>query len=79
MSVILAVNWEAVGAIGQVVGAVAVVISLIYLATEVRSNARETPLASMRSLSDAINISRHALRTPMWPSYGFGVSMTLIR
>ena len=49
------VNWEAVSAIGQVVGAIAVVISLLYLATEVRSNARETRLASMRSLSDAIN------------------------
>jgi hypothetical protein len=55
--VVLAVNWEAVSAIGQVVGAVAVavVISLIYLGTEVRNNARATRLASMRSLSEAIN------------------------
>jgi len=35
-----AVNWEAISAIGQIVGALAVVISLIYLATEIRSNAR---------------------------------------
>lgn len=48
-------NWEAISAIGQVVGAIAVVVSLIYLAHEVRSNARATRLASMRSLSDAIN------------------------
>ena len=48
-------NWEAVSAIGQVVGAVAVVISLIYLTNEVRNNARATRLSSMRSLSDAIN------------------------
>ena len=33
-------NWEAISAIGQIVGAVAVVISLIYLAREIRSNAR---------------------------------------
>lgn len=55
MPVVLVVNWEAVSAIGQVVGALAVVLSLIYLASEVRSNARATRLASMRSLSDAIN------------------------
>ena len=49
-----AVNWEAISAIGQLVGAVAVVISLIYLAREVRSNARATRHASMRSMSDAL-------------------------
>ena len=48
-----AVNWEAISAIGQIVGALAVVISLIYLATEVRSNARATREASMRSTSDS--------------------------
>jgi hypothetical protein len=47
------VNWEAISAIGQVVGALAVVISLIYLAGEVRSNARATRHASIRSTSDA--------------------------
>jgi hypothetical protein len=31
------VNWEAISAIGQIVGAIAVVISLIYLAREIRS------------------------------------------
>jgi hypothetical protein len=49
------VNWEAISAIGQLVGALAVVISLIYLANEVRSNARATRLASIRSTSDAFN------------------------
>jgi len=49
------VNWEAISAIGQLVGALAVVISLIYLATEVRSNARATRLASMRSMSDSFH------------------------
>jgi hypothetical protein len=47
------VNWEAISAIGQLVGALAVVISLIYLAREVRRNARATRHASMRSMSDA--------------------------
>jgi hypothetical protein len=46
------VNWEAISAIGQLVGALAVVISLIYLANQVRSNARETRLAAMRATLD---------------------------
>jgi hypothetical protein len=44
------VNWEAISAIGQIVGALAVVISLIYLAREIRRNARAERLASMDSL-----------------------------
>ena len=40
-------NWEAISAIGQIVGAIAVVISLIYVAREIRRNARAERLASM--------------------------------
>jgi len=29
-------NWEAIGAVGEIVGALAVVVTLIYLATQVR-------------------------------------------
>ena len=47
-----AVNWEAISAIGQIVGAIAVVISLIYLAREVRSSAHATQLASRHSMED---------------------------
>ena len=49
------VNWEAISAIGQIVGALAVVISLIYLAREVRSNAHATQQATMHSTSDTFN------------------------
>ena len=45
-------NWEAIGAIGQIVGAIAVVVSLIYLAREVRSSAHATQLASRHSMED---------------------------
>src|SRR2546430_3344065 len=48
-------NWEAISALGQIVGAIAVVISVVYLATQVRGNARQTRLASMRSMGDAFN------------------------
>ena len=47
-------NWEAISAIGQLVGALAVVVSLIYLASEVRRT-RASQLAAMRSMSDAFN------------------------
>ena len=50
-----AVNWEAVSAIGQIVGAIALVISLIYVASEVRRNTRATHLAEIRSMHDAFN------------------------
>src|SRR5262249_13807404 len=50
-----AVNWEAISAIGQIVGAVALVISLIYVASEVRRNTRATHLAAIRSMHDAFN------------------------
>lgn len=33
-------NWESIGVIAEVVGAVAVVVSLVYLAIQVRSNTR---------------------------------------
>ena len=45
-------NWEAISAIGQIVGAIAVVVSLIYLAREVRSSADAAQLASRHSLAD---------------------------
>jgi hypothetical protein len=48
-------NWEAISAIGQIVGAIGVIISVIYLALQVRSNARQTRLASMGSMSGAFN------------------------
>jgi hypothetical protein len=31
-------NWEAIGAVGEIIGAMAVVLSLIYLAIQVRQN-----------------------------------------
>lgn len=34
-------NWDAIGATGEVTGAIAVVISLIYLAFQIRQNTRQ--------------------------------------
>ena len=44
-------NWEAIGAIGEILGAVAVVISLIYLALQIRTQNVESRLAAMHEIS----------------------------
>ena len=41
-----AVNWDAVGAIGEIVGALAVVATLIYLSIQLRQNTRSSELAA---------------------------------
>jgi len=46
-----AVNWEAISAIGQIVGALAVVISVLYLARDIRSNARSARVASLHDIN----------------------------
>ncbi len=44
-------NWEAIGAIGEIVGATAVVVTLIYLAVQVRHGTRATQAASVQAAS----------------------------
>jgi hypothetical protein len=33
-------NWEAIGAVGEIVGAIAVVVTVGYLAFQIRQNTR---------------------------------------
>ena len=44
-------NWEAIGAIGEVAGALVVVISVIYLATQIRQNTATNRAEAMRTFS----------------------------
>jgi len=39
-------NWEAIGAVGEIVGAAAVVATLFYLAAQVRSSAKQSKSAA---------------------------------
>jgi hypothetical protein len=39
-------NWEALGAIGETIGAVAVILTLVYLALQIRQNSRSLRLAA---------------------------------
>jgi hypothetical protein len=41
-------NWEAVGALGEIIGAGAVVLTLVYLAAQIRHNTRATNAQSAR-------------------------------
>jgi hypothetical protein len=47
------VNWEAIGAVGEILGAIAVVISLIYLALQIKVQNREARVASVHELTEA--------------------------
>jgi hypothetical protein len=47
------VNWEAIGALGEVIGAAAVVISLLYLAIQIRSDAKAKRAANVHEQSEA--------------------------
>ena len=48
-------NWEAIGAIGEVVGAVGVVVTLVYLASQIRAQNRESRLAAVADLTTQWN------------------------
>jgi hypothetical protein len=45
------VNWDAIGAIGEIVGATAVVITVVYLAHQVRKQTQESRLSATRDIS----------------------------
>ncbi len=44
-------NWDAIGALGELIGAIAVVISVLYLAWQVRGQVRETKLNAIHEVS----------------------------
>ena len=44
-------NWEAIGAIGEIVGAAAVVFSLGYLAVQIRNQNSESRVAAVHDIS----------------------------
>jgi hypothetical protein len=48
-------NWDALGAISETIGAVAVIITLIYLAVQIRQNTRAMQTASHHAVTDSLN------------------------
>ena len=41
-------NWDAIGAVGEVIGAVAVVATLLFVARDIRQNSRSLSIAALR-------------------------------
>ena len=46
-------NWTAIGAIGEFLGAAGVIITLVYLAAQIRQNTRAMRLATAHSIASA--------------------------
>jgi heme/copper-type cytochrome/quinol oxidase subunit 1 len=44
-------NWEMISAVGQMLGAVGVIISIVYLAAQIRSQNKESRRAAMNVLT----------------------------
>ena len=58
-------NWEAIGAIGEVVGGVAVIATLLYLATQIRQNAQSVRNAASLSVNEGLaEINRRVSNDP---------------
>jgi hypothetical protein len=54
-------NWEAIGAISEVVAAVAVVVTLAYLALQIRQSTRTTKAAAVSASHLSLRENRHAI------------------
>ena len=48
-------NWEAIGAIGEIVGALSVVVSLIYLARQMRTSNKLARSEAFRNANSQVN------------------------
>jgi len=48
-------NWDAIGAVGEAVGAIGVVATLAYLAVQIRQNTGATRAASHLAIIEALN------------------------
>ncbi len=57
-------NWDAIGAIGEITGAFAVVISLVYLASQIRNQNRESRIASMHEITEAFRNAITSFQDP---------------
>ena len=54
-------NWEAIGAIGETVGAMAVLLTLFYLAMQIRQNTKSVQAAAVDSANTQVSRVREVL------------------
>jgi hypothetical protein len=68
-------NWEAIGAIGESVGATGVVISLLYLATQLRHNSRATKASALdQAVEDRQRMGEITMQSDMAPIWRIGAN-----
>ena len=48
-------NWEAIGAIGETLGAIAVIATLVYLASQIRQLKQQNAQATLEHIHDSMN------------------------
>lgn len=70
-------NWEAASAISEIIGALAVVLSVIYLSFQIKKQTEESRLAATRELSAlTLGVMDTLLANPeLIPRYGKAVQM----
>ena len=55
-------NWEAIGAVGEVIGALGVIVTLGYLAYQIRQNTAQLEHSTWTAKAAAVNASNVTLR-----------------
>ncbi len=48
-------NWEAVGAIAETLGAIGVILSLAYLSVQIRSNTKQLRFSASQSIAESLD------------------------
>ncbi len=54
-------NWEAIGAVGELVGALAVFLTLVYLSMQIRQNTKMVKASAIDSAINQVNKIREAV------------------
>ena len=54
-------NWEAIGAVGELVGALAVLVTLVYLSMQIRQNTKSVQAAAVDSANSQVSKIREVI------------------
>lgn len=57
-------NWDAIGAVGEIAGGLVVIVSILYLARQIKENSRIAKAESQRTLLDTAHIWSNLVTTP---------------
>ena len=57
-------NWDAIGAIGEVIGALAVVVTLLFLSQQLRQNTRTVRNAYRSQMAETVSNSISVMQNP---------------